>query len=394
MAARRLLFATSSVFYPDSSGGAEQSLLYLFGGLRRRGWEVELVCGRSLRSPRLWASAAAQVARLRAPSFFVRDDVHGFRCWRGPSRFRTHPRWLAWFDRHLAARRPDIVLGYNNLTCPLLRRAARAGHPSFFIVRSLANLFGASRFIPDDVHLVANSPFTAAITAQATGTPVEVVLPLVDFAAYRAEQRQRRYVTFINPMPEKGAEVALAVARAMPEARFLFVKGKWGDRSYARVGSSGLANVEVWEHRDDMRPVYAVTDVLLFPSQWLETFGRVVLEAHANAIPVVAADVGGIPFTLGEGGLLVRPKGEAAAYVDALRRLRSDEQLYRQLSARALANSKRPEFDPERQIDEFVAIVERQLALRTPDVAAPAVAPERVTARPAAVVSRTAGSRT
>jgi len=108
----------------------------------------------------------------------------------------------------------------------------------------------------------------------------------------------------------------------------------------------------------------------------------------------VAADVGGIPFTLGEGGLLVRPKGDAGAYVDALRRLRSDEQLYRQLSARALANSKRPEFDPERQIDGFVAIVDRQLALSTPDVAAPAVTPERVTTRPAAAVSRTAGSRT
>jgi glycosyltransferase involved in cell wall biosynthesis len=361
MTPRKLLFATSSIFFPDSSGGAERSLLRLFDGLRRRGWEVEVVCGRSLRSPHAWKAAAAALLRLRAPRLFARDEAGGLRAWRGLRRFRGRPAWTAWFDGFLDAYRPDAVLGYNNLTCPLLGRALDRGLPCFFVVRSLANLFEASRFIPDGVHLLANSPFAASVAAAATGRPAEVVLPLVDAAGYRVEGRQRRYVTFVNPTPEKGVAVALAVARALPETRFLFVKGRWGDRSYETV-ARGLPNVEVWDHRHDMRAVYAVTDVLLVPSQWLETFGRVVVEAQQSGIPVVAADVGGLPFTVGEGGLLVRPKGDPAAYVEALRRLRADQALYAELSARALANSRRPEFDPEAQADAFVAIVERALA--------------------------------
>jgi glycosyltransferase involved in cell wall biosynthesis len=308
------------------------------------------------------------------------------------NRFRAHPRWTAWFDRRLATYRPDAVLGYNNLTCPLLRRAARLGYPSFFFVRSLANLFGTSRYIPDEVHLLANSPFAAAVTTQATGRPVDVVLPLVDFGAYRVAQRERRYVTFINPTPEKGAEVAREVARAMPEARFLFVKGKWGDRSYGHVPGAELSNVTVWDYRHDMRPVYAVTNVLLFPSQWLETFGRVVVEAQANGIPVVAADVGGIPFTVGDGGLLVKRKGEASGYVDAVRRLLTDATFYAELSARALANSRRPEFDPDRQIDRFVDVVERQSAQGTAGAEEPATDEAARTARVAVTPRSTSGT--
>jgi glycosyltransferase involved in cell wall biosynthesis len=266
---------------------------------------------------------------------------------------------MRWFDARLDELAPDAVLGYNNPSCPLLRRAAGRGYASFFIARSLANLFGPGRYVPDDVHLIANSPFTAAVAAQATGRQVEVVLPVVDFDAYRVERRERRYVTFVNPVPEKGVEVARAVARAMPEARFLFVQGRWADRSYA-ARRLAADNVEVWDHQDDMRSVYAVTDILLVPSQWLETFGRVVVEAQANGIPVVAADVGGLPFTVGEGGLLVRPKGEAAAYVERLRRLRADADLYARLSAGAVANSRRPELSPDRQVDRFAEIVERE----------------------------------
>src|SRR5262245_42077892 len=263
MAPRRLLFATSSIFYPDSSGGAEQSLLCLFRSLLRRGWQVELVCGRSLQSPALWRAAAASLLRLEAPALFSRETLQGMPCWRGIRRFRAHASYLRWFDERLAQFRPDLVLGYNNLGCALLLRAAGAGVPSFFVARSLANLFGVSRYVPDGVHLLANSPFTASVAAAALGRAPEVVLPTIGPDAYRAPKRERRFVTFVNPTPEKGAAVALAVARAMPETRFLFVSGKWGDRSYVDVNPERLPNVEVRPHQDDMRGVYAETDVLL-----------------------------------------------------------------------------------------------------------------------------------
>ena len=122
-----------------------------------------------------------------------------------------------------------------------------------------------------------------------------------------------------------------------------------------------LPNVEVWEHQEDMRHVYSMTDILLVPSQFTETFGRVIVEAQVNGIPVVAAKAGGIPYTVGQGGILVEPKDNLPAYLEALRRLRSDENFYAQLSALALENSQRPEFDAHYQVKNFIQFVESRI---------------------------------
>jgi glycosyltransferase involved in cell wall biosynthesis len=62
---------------------------------------------------------------------------------------------------------------------------------------------------------------------------------------------------------------------------------------------------------------YSAADVLVLPSR-AETYGMVVAEALARGLPVVAADVGGVPEALGHGadgvrpGLLVPPEDAAA----------------------------------------------------------------------------------
>jgi glycosyltransferase involved in cell wall biosynthesis len=84
---------------------------------------------------------------------------------------------------------------------------------------------------------------------------------------------------------------------------------------------------------------YSAADVLVLPSR-AETFGMVVTEALARGLPVVAADVGGVPEALGHGargvrpGLLV-PPGDAAAFGDALRAWLEDADLRRRLRGAA-----------------------------------------------------------
>jgi glycosyltransferase involved in cell wall biosynthesis len=80
---------------------------------------------------------------------------------------------------------------------------------------------------------------------------------------------------------------------------------------------------------------YGGADVLVLPSR-AETYGMVVTEALARGLPVIAADVGGVPEALGHGasgarpGLLV-PPDDPAALRDALRAWLEDAGLRRRL---------------------------------------------------------------
>ena len=75
---------------------------------------------------------------------------------------------------------------------------------------------------------------------------------------------------------------------------------------------------------------YTAADVLVLPSR-TESYGMVVVEALARGLPVVAADVGGVPEALGHGdgerpGLLV-PPGDAVALRDPIRSWLEDAEL-------------------------------------------------------------------
>jgi glycosyltransferase involved in cell wall biosynthesis len=80
---------------------------------------------------------------------------------------------------------------------------------------------------------------------------------------------------------------------------------------------------------------YATADLLVFPSR-AESYGMVVAEALARGLPVVAAEVGGVPEALGHGadgarpGVLV-PPDDPAALGDALRAWLEDAELRRRL---------------------------------------------------------------
>jgi glycosyltransferase involved in cell wall biosynthesis len=80
---------------------------------------------------------------------------------------------------------------------------------------------------------------------------------------------------------------------------------------------------------------FGAADALVLPSR-AEAYGMVVTEALARGLPVVAADVGGVPEALGHGadgvrpGLLV-PPDDSSALGDALRAWLQDADLRRRL---------------------------------------------------------------
>jgi len=361
----KLLFVTQNPFLPDSSGGAQKSAHYLFQSLISRGWKVEVICASSIKTPRFRKSVIQSILCLNLPQRFTVDTELGFPCWRHALKYSSQSHWINLLENRLNAYQPDVVLGDSSPNCPLLKHAISKSFKTFYIGRNI-NITQSTSILPDELNLMANSPFVASVISQIMNQEVEVILPFVDVKSYRVEKIISKYITFVNPVPEKGVNIAIQVAKALPNENFLFVKGKWSHMRPEKVEeylqpAYTLPNVDIWENQSNMQEVYKVTRIMLVPSQFIETFGRVILEAQINGIPVVAAHVGGIPYTLGQGGILVYPKHKAEGYIKAIEQLQSNEGYYEKTSQMAFENSNRPEFNPKLQVDKFIAFVGKKL---------------------------------
>lgn len=123
--------------------------------------------------------------------------------------------------------------------------------------------------------------------------------------------------------PDLFIEAAAQVHREWPQAYFLLAgAGPMRDALRARVEEEALPVVFVGQQAD-LKSVLGVADVLVVPSRQ-EGFGRVLIEAMAAEVPIVAAQVGGIPEVCQHGrtGLLVPPENPmalAAAVLETLR---------------------------------------------------------------------------
>lgn len=150
-------------------------------------------------------------------------------------------------------------------------------------------------------------------------------------------------------VPEKGVDVLLHACARLDDGARVIIAGK----GPARPDLERLAvELGVRERVTFLDPIpYARVpsflrslDVLALPSRpspvWVEQFGRVLIEAMACGIPVVASESGEIPAVLGTGGVLV-PPGDARALGNELHILMSSPERCRQIGdagrARALA---------------------------------------------------------
>ncbi|HVC93983.1 MAG TPA: glycosyltransferase [Pirellulales bacterium] len=90
---------------------------------------------------------------------------------------------------------------------------------------------------------------------------------------------------------------------------------------------------------DDLARAYAGADVFVFPST-TDTFGNVVLEAHASGLPTIVSNQGGPAENVvdGETGLVV-DVGERGALRSAMRTLLDDPDLRGRLGSAAISNA-------------------------------------------------------
>ena len=146
-------------------------------------------------------------------------------------------------------------------------------------------------------------------------------------------------------VPEKGLDLLMQTLDGLQTGWRAVIVGsgpmrdtlkRWGRRHGDRVRI--VDNV----CHDDVPAYVNAMDLLAAPSQttasWREQQGRMLIEAFATGVPVVASNSGEIPFVVDQAGLLV-PEGDVAAWQRAISRLLCDPKERAELAQRGLARA-------------------------------------------------------
>ena len=162
---------------------------------------------------------------------------------------------------------------------------------------------------------------------------------------------------------EKGVDILLAAAASLDGDWRVDLIGSGPAQArlidLARsLGITDRVRFLPWVSSAQIADVYRSFDVLVLPSRskpnWIEQFGRVLVEAMACGVPVVGSTCGEIPNVIGDAGLIF-PEGDADALREHLQCLHDQPALRAELAQRGR----------QRVLDHFT---QAQIARRTYEV--------------------------
>ncbi len=310
--------------------------------LRRRGHDVYLLCARR------WDEGGRPVGLEDGEPFVSGVRTFGTH----PNLFAFDPRpiWRAlrdgpWdvVDVHeepcsVAAFEVFVLRALSRVRAPVVLYSAqniekRYPPPFRWMERyALSRTAGVSVCNRDAGKILRRKGFTGAVSE----IPLGVDLGRFAAAERNVPRRELR-VGYVGRLAEhKGVDVLLQTLTRMPDVQLDIV----GDgpqatdlRRHAELlGVDG--RVRFTGHTVNLAPKYREFDVLAVPSlprpNWLEQFGRVVVESMASGVPVVASRSGALPDVVGDAGLLAAP-GDVDDWTRALTMLHSSPDMWTRL---------------------------------------------------------------
>ena len=346
-----ILFATGHPHIPQFTGGSQSTVHDLTLDMIERGHSVSVLAS-------LWSKGYLGLRNrilmklLRRDA--IRDDFLGYAVYR---------KWFVWENLAPLMERikPDAAIVHAMLPTRVAEALTDLSVPTVIYLHDVKfeDLGGDPRALKN-VEYVANSRFTARRYAEAFGIEARVIPPMFRRERYLGD-RAPENVTFINPHPDKGVDVAIEVARLCPDIPFVFVESWPLDGAPLQALTerlAGLPNVRLQRRTDNIASIYARARIMLAPSQCEEAWGRVATEAQYSGIPVVASDCGGLSEAVGPGGVLIDRDAPAEVWAAEIRRLWTDQAWYGEKSEQARKHSGREEIDTAWQIASLLETVE------------------------------------
>jgi glycosyltransferase involved in cell wall biosynthesis len=374
----------------DTSSGAAMTVREMLMQLRRRNYDIEILGATVFDHERGTAGLGATWEPVRSKQgHMVNLNDAGLKhqlyvTAKTSRREMTAAETAGWYLQYrtmLQNFRPDIVLYYGGQPADLLiaLEARLRGIPVAFY---LANGNYTGQYWCRDIDLIlTDSHATADLYKRRNGLNATAIGKFIDPTRVVARHPTRRRVLFINPKLEKGVGIAIQLAvlleKRRPDIVFEVVesRGAWQSMLTTITAAMGnprhqLDNVIVTPTTSDMRPVFSRARVLLAPSLWWESGGRIAVEAMLNGIPAIITDRGGLPEMVGDAGLRIRlpealhqspynqlmPTQLLEPVAKELERMFDNQAHYAQLCERAKAMGKKHKM--ETSVDRLLAALE------------------------------------
>lgn len=152
-------------------------------------------------------------------------------------------------------------------------------------------------------------------------------------ACFQSGEDRPEHLTFLGRIsPEKGIDRAIQIALAVEMPLVIAAKVDRADQDYFDTRIKKLLDHPLIDFvgevsEADKPELFSKTQALLFPIDWPEPFGLVMIEAMACGVPVVAFERGSVPEVIDHGktGYVVKNVAEAVAAVHAVSAVKRNE---------------------------------------------------------------------
>ena len=374
----------------DTASGASIAVREILSYLTAIGWEISIfgstifdVESGILRLRQFWPVLTDNIGKI----VHINDGnlIHHLMPVKSIDRFAmTAEEQYAFFTKYtdlLDTFKPDLVFSYGGHGLDYLIANEAADREIPMISLLVNGNYQATRWCRDVDLILTDSKATAAMYLEKQGfSPIPIATPINPNAVI-ADEHSRKNVLFVNPSYAKGVAIAITLAlmleKKRPDIVFEIVesRGNWKDVLSTVTKALGeerknLSNVVVTPHTTNMKPIYGRARLLLAPSLWYESFGRVAAEAMMNGIPALVTKRGGLPEVIGDGGVLIEFPKECfdppytrivrpevlAPITDFIERCYDDEPFYQSYCQKALAQGQKT--TTQAVVQRFLACVQ------------------------------------
>lgn len=302
----RILLAHNSPYYP-SFGGGDKSNRLLMAALAARGHHVSVLARVAEFGPdvhsRLEQDMEQRGIAIRSHSEELQFMLEGVEV----RVFTRGTSLRAWISARMQESHPEVILTSTDDPAHLMLGPALQLDKArvIYLVRAIIALpFGPASSLPSSMRSavlrrtdgsVAVSEYVAQYAREWDGLDtVHVPISLPDRSIFPELGRfDNCFVTMVNPCAGKGLVIFLALVRHFPEVRFAAVP-TWGTTGADMAALRALPNITILHPTDNIDDILRQTRVAVVPSLWAEARSRIILEAMARAIPVLASNVGGM----------------------------------------------------------------------------------------------------